>query len=64
RAIFMNYWPIIIEDFQRTFETIAAALLLCIVPKPLYDKLKAIAIKIIGNLQQKSINQDTANQAS
>ncbi|MEM9925690.1 MAG: glycosyltransferase family 2 protein [Cyanobacteria bacterium P01_D01_bin.50] len=64
RAIFMNYWRIIIEDFQRTFETIAAAFLLCIVPKPLYEKLKAIAIKIIGSLQQKSINQDTANQAS
>ena len=59
-----NYWRIIIEDFQRTFETIAAAFLLCIVPKPFYDKVKSLALKVIGNLQQKSINKDRLREAS
>ncbi len=59
-----NYWPIIIEDFRRTFETIAAAILLCVVPKPLYEKIKLFALKIIGNLQRKSINKDKLREAS
>lgn len=60
----MNYWRIIIEDFQRTIETIAAAILLCVVPKPLYNKVKSLALKIIGKLQQKSINKDRLREAS
>ncbi|MBV6623679.1 MAG: glycosyltransferase family 2 protein [Rivularia sp. (in: Bacteria)] len=60
----INYWRIIIEDFQRTFETIAAAVLLCIVPKPLYDKTKSVALKIVGNLQQRSIDKDKLREAS
>ncbi|MEL6458329.1 MAG: glycosyltransferase family 2 protein [Cyanobacteria bacterium J06621_15] len=60
----INYWRIIIEDFQRTFETIAAASLLCVVPKPLYNKVKSLALKIIGKLQQKSINKDSLREAS
>ncbi|MGB6300512.1 MAG: glycosyltransferase family 2 protein [Rivularia sp. (in: cyanobacteria)] len=63
RSIF-NYWPIIIEDFQSTFETIAAAILVCVVPKPLYDKFKSLALKIPGNLQPKSINKDNFREAS
>ncbi len=59
-----NYWQIIIEDFQRTFETIAAAILLCVVPKPVYEKVKLFALKIIGNLQRKSINKDKLREAS
>ncbi|NJL79246.1 MAG: glycosyltransferase family 2 protein [Richelia sp. RM2_1_2] len=59
-----NYWPILIEDFQRTFETITAAVLLCIVPKPLYDQIKSVALKIIGNLQKKSLNQDSLREVS
>lgn len=60
----VNYWPIIIEDFRRTFETIAAAVLLCVVPKPLYEKIKLFALKKIGNLQQKTINKDKLREAS
>ncbi|MGB3641110.1 MAG: glycosyltransferase family 2 protein, partial [Rivularia sp. (in: cyanobacteria)] len=60
----LNYWPIIIEDFRRTFETIAAAILLCVVPKPLYEKVKLFALKIIGSLQQKTINKDKLREAS
>lgn len=60
----INYWRIILEDFQRTFETIAAAFMLCIVPKPLYNKIKSIALKITGNFQEKSINKDKLRQAS
>ena len=60
----MNYWRIIIEDFQRTFETIVAALLLCIVPKPLYEQIKLLALKAIGSLQQKTINRDKLQQPS
>ena len=60
----LNYWLILIEDFLRTFETIAAALLLCVVPKPLYEKIKLLALKKMGNLQQKSINQDKLREAS
>ena len=60
----INYWRIIIEDFQRTFETIAAAILLCVVPKPFYDKLKSLALKVIGKLQQDSINKDRLREAS
>lgn len=60
----MNYWPIVIEDFRRTFETIAAAFLLCVVPKPLYEKIKLFALKKIGNLQQKNINKDKLREAS
>lgn len=60
----MNYWSIIIEDFRRTFETIVAALLLCVVPKPLYEKIKLFALKKIGSLQQKSINKDKLREAS
>ena len=59
-----NYWRIIIEDFQRTFETIVAAFLLCIIPKPLFEKMKSLALKVIGTLQQKSINQDKLRQLS
>ncbi|WP_232435729.1 glycosyltransferase family 2 protein [Rivularia sp. PCC 7116] len=59
-----NYWRIIIEDFQRTFETIAAAILLCIVPQPLYDKVKSVALKIVGSFQQKSIDKDKLREAS
>jgi len=59
-----NYWQIIIEDFQRTFETIAAAVLLCLVPQPLYNQIKSVALKIIGNLQKNSINKDSLREAS
>ncbi len=60
----VNYWPIIIEDFQRTFETIAAAVLLCIVPKPFYERIKLLALKKIGNLQQERLNKDKLREAS
>ncbi len=60
----INYWQIILEDSQRTFETIIAAILLCIIPKPLYDKVKSLGLKVIGSLQQKSIDKDKLRQAS
>lgn len=58
-----TYWRILLEDPHRTLMTFAAAFVLCLVPTPLYNKFEAIALKIAGSVQKKSILKDEFKQA-
>jgi glycosyltransferase involved in cell wall biosynthesis len=58
-----NYWQLLVEEPYRTFSTLVAAYLLLLLPQKLYNRIETLAIKAIGAIQERRINQETLKQS-
>jgi glycosyltransferase involved in cell wall biosynthesis len=53
----MTDWRILLEEPRRTLMTIAAAYLLWLIPKSIYQRLEQLALQITGKSQQEQIQK-------
>lgn len=58
----LTYWRMLLEEPRRTFLTLAAAYSLYFLPRPLYCKIEALALKITGATQKRRILQEQSRQ--
>lgn len=52
------YGKILLEEPSRTVQTLAAAYLLQILPRQLYQKFEAIAVQLTGTLQRSRMKSE------
>ncbi|OKH21126.1 glycosyltransferase family 2 protein [Chroogloeocystis siderophila] len=62
RALF-TYWQILIEEPHRTLMTLAAAYSLFLLPRSLHSRLKDVAIKIVGAIQNRTLITEEYQQS-
>jgi glycosyltransferase involved in cell wall biosynthesis len=59
-----TYWPILLEDTQRTLVALVAAYLMALLPSPLYSQLQSYAMMIVGKIQRCGIRRRARRQQS